>query len=57
MIKSLDDYKYYLEADRLSMGVERARPPLFGHEVPYFKHVIRFHHSYQCIWSWIKHCP
>ena len=51
MIKSLDDYKYYLEADRLSMGVERARPPLFGHEVPYFKHVIRFHHSYQCICS------
>ena len=33
MIQSYDDYKYYLEADRLSLGTKRAKARLFGLDI------------------------
>ncbi len=41
MIQSYDDYKYYLEADRLSLGVKRVRPPLFGGDIWKFQRLLR----------------
>lgn len=33
MIKSKADLKYYLEKDRIALGMERKRPKVFGNEV------------------------
>jgi serine O-acetyltransferase len=47
MIQSYDDYKYYLEADRLSMGEKRVRPQLIGQDVWKFQRLLRKLEYYQ----------
>jgi len=41
MIKSYDDYKYYLEADRLALGKKRVSPSLIGDEIWKFQILLR----------------
>jgi len=33
MIRSYEDYRSYLEADRLALGCTTTRQPLFGNEI------------------------
>jgi serine O-acetyltransferase len=47
MIQSKDDYRFYLEADRLAMGIHRTRPSLFFHEVWKFERLLRAVEYYQ----------
>jgi serine acetyltransferase len=41
MIQSKEDYKFYLEADRIALGITRKRPRLFGDEVWKFERLLR----------------
>ncbi|MGB9940016.1 serine O-acetyltransferase [Methanosarcina sp.] len=41
MIKSKQDYKYYLEADRIALGKKRKKPMLFFDEVWVFQRLLR----------------
>lgn len=41
MITSKEDYNYYLEADRLALGIARRRPLLFFDEVWRFERLLR----------------
>ncbi len=41
MIKSKQDYKYYLEADRIALGKKKKKPMLFFDEVWVFQRLLR----------------
>src|SRR5665647_2754361 len=41
MIKSKQDYKYYLEADRIALGKKRKKPMIFFDEVWVFERLLR----------------
>lgn len=41
MIRSYEDYRSYLEADRLALGCRTTRPPLFGEEIWRFQILLR----------------
>jgi serine O-acetyltransferase len=41
MIKSKQDYKYYLEADRIALGKKKKKPMLFFDEVWIFQRLLR----------------
>lgn len=41
MIKSKQDYRYYLEADRIALGKKRKKPMLFFDEVWVFQRLLR----------------
>jgi len=41
MIRSYEDYRSYLEADRLALGCTTTRPPLFGNEIWKFQILLR----------------
>lgn len=41
MITSRDEYKFYLEADRLALGKKRKRPRIIGDEVWVFQRLLR----------------
>jgi serine O-acetyltransferase len=54
MIQSTDDYRFYLEADRLAMGIHRQRPSLFFHEVWKFERLLRKVEYYKnCRNAWL----
>jgi len=63
MIRSYEDYRSYLEADRLALGCTTTRPPLFGNEIWKFQILLRkveyyrnCRHSliYRLYISWIR---
>jgi serine O-acetyltransferase len=41
MIESKDDYRFYLDADRVALGIRRKRPLLFQDEVWRFQRLLR----------------
>jgi serine O-acetyltransferase len=41
MIKSKEDYKFYLEADKIALGKERKRPSLIGDDIWKFERLLR----------------
>jgi len=41
VIQSKEDYLYYLEADRLSLGITKKTPPFFGYEIWKFERLLR----------------
>jgi serine O-acetyltransferase len=41
MIQSSEDYKFYLEADRIALGIARKRPRLLGDEIWKFERLLR----------------
>jgi len=41
VIQSKEDYLYYLEADRLSLGITRKNPSFFGDEIWKFQRLLR----------------
>lgn len=41
MIQSKQDYEFYLEADRIALGVKRKKPRFFGDEIWKFQRLLR----------------
>ena len=41
MIRNRADYEFYLEADKLSLGITRRRPPLFNQDIWKFQRLLR----------------
>jgi len=50
VIGSRADLRYYLEADRLSLGVRRRRPRLFGDDIWKYQRILRYYEwSLNCL--------
>lgn len=41
MIRSKEDYRFYIEADRIALGINRKRPRLFSDEIWKFQRLLR----------------
>lgn len=41
MIKSYDDYKYYLKCDKIALNIDRKRPKIFGDDIWKFQILLR----------------
>jgi serine O-acetyltransferase len=56
MIRNRADLRFFLAADRLSLGMTRSRPRLFGDDIWKYQRVLRrYEHALNCLrgpWSW-----
>jgi len=57
MIKSKQDYEYYLEADRIALGKKRKKPMLFFDEVWVFQRLLRKVEYYKNCKNSRFYCP
>jgi serine O-acetyltransferase len=52
MIRSRADLRHFLEADRISLGMKRVRPRLFGDDIWKYQRILRrYEHALNCLRS------